>query len=530
MSFPDSYDHVPLAWVGDWAGRRAQLTPKREALYDTGCDRRFTYAALNERANRVGTFLLDELGLEPGDVVSFIARNRVELVDLYFACGKTGLILAPLSHRLAKPELNDLLDRLQPKAFLHEAAFAETVDALTIPDAVRASISIGDDDTSDFEARVLSTEPRDVNRPLAMRAPYLYVHTGGTTATPKICIVTHRQMIWNSVDLIATGSGGAGMEGKELVTFPFFHVGGWNTVTPIFHLGGSAVLMREFEPDLALDLIERERITHFGGVEAMFRFMMASDKFPNATLETVQYINSAGAPCSAEVMDAFWAKGVPMTQSYGLTEAGPSNFIFVPDEASFTEKDIKAHADSIGFPMFHCDAEIVDPETREPVAQGETGELRFRSPHNFDGYLNDPERTAGAIDADGWVYSGDLARQDSEGFVTIMGRADNVFLSGGENVSPEEIEQALARHPSVAQVGVAGVLDEEWGQVGLAAVVRASGQSVSEAELQAFCREHLASFKAPKYVRFVDQLPLTGAGKIDRKRIAQMLDTAASTE
>lgn len=524
MSFPDSYDHVPLAWVGDWVGRRSQLTPKREALYDTGCDQRFTYEELNERANRVGTFLVDELGLKPGDIVSFIARNRVELIDLYFACGKTGLILAPLSYRLAKPELTDLLQRLQPKAFVHETAFTETIDALTMPDSVQASIAISDDADSDFDHRVLSTQPRAVNRPLPMSASFLYVHTGGTTATPKICMVTHRQMIWNSFDLIATGSGGAGMEGKELVTFPFFHVGGWNTVTPIFHLGGSAVLMREFEPDLALDLIERERITHFGGVEAMFRFMMASERFSDAALETVQYINSAGAPCSSEVMDAFWAKGVPMTQSYGLTEAGPSNFIFVPDPASFDKADIEKHADSIGFPMLHCDAEIVDPETREPTAQGGIGELRFRSPHNFEGYLNEPDRTADAIDSNGWVYSGDLAQEDAEGFVTIIGRSDNVFLSGGENVSPEEIENALSQHPSVAQVGVAGVPDEEWGQVGLAAVVLESGQSLDESELQAFCRKHLAGFKVPKYVRLVEELPLTGAGKLDRKKIADMIN------
>lgn len=534
MSLPESYDDVPLAWVGDWVGRRAQLTPKREALYDTGGDERFTYEELNERANRLAAYLMDDVGLGPGDVVSFVARNRVELIDLYFACGKTGLILAPLSHRLAKPELDDLLHRLQPKAFVHETALAETVDALSIPDSVEAAIALSDDGASDFDERVASAELRETNRPLAMNAPFLYVHTGGTTATPKICIVTHRQMIWNSFDLIATiwntfnliatGSSGASMEGKELVTFPFFHVGGWNTVTPIFHMGGSAVLMREFEADLALELIERERIIHFGGVEAMFRFMMNSERFDDADLSSVGYINSAGAPCAEDVMEAFWAKGVPMTQSYGLTEAGPSNFIFVPDEASFDETDIKAHADSIGFPMYHCDAEIVDPDSREPVPQGEVGEIRFRSPHNFEGYLDDPERTAEAIDADGWVYSGDLAKRDDEGFVRIVGRADNVFFSGGENISPEEIENALSKHPAVAQVGVAGVPDAEWGQVGLAAVVLESGPSADEAELKAFCREHLAGFKVPKHVRFVDELPLTGAGKIDRKRIAQMLD------
>ncbi len=522
MSLPRSYDDVPMSWVGDWAGRRAALTPEREAVYDPADGRRFRYRELDERANRVGTFLLDELSLQPGEAVCFLGRNQVEPIDLYFACGKTGLILAPLSYRLAKPELDDLLERIQPKAVFYEGHFAELAESLAFPDSVKASIAFGDGQ-SDYDRRVLTTEPRPVNRPLPMSAPFLYVHTGGTTATPKICVVTHRQMIWNSFDLLATGSGGTGIGGKELVTFPFFHVGGWNTVTPLFHIGGSIVLLREFDPGLALELIEAEHISHFGGVEAMFRFMIAHPKFQETSFDSVLYVNSAGAPCAPEVMQPFWDKGVPVTQSYGLTEAGPSNFIFLPDEASYGMEDIRAHAGSIGRPMYHCDVKRVDRETGEPVSQGEAGELCFRSPHSFEGYLNDPERTAQVVDGDGWVHSGDLAREDEDGFVTVVGRADQMFISGGENVSPEEIEQALVRHPAVAQAGVAGVSDDEWGQVPLAAIVLHPGQAVDEEELKSFSRECLAGYKLPKHWRFVPALPLTGAGKVDRNAIKTFL-------
>lgn len=521
MSLPKHYDDVPMSWVGDWAGRRARLTPKRIGVVDTGCGQRFTYEQLDERANRVGSFLLG-LGLAKGDVVSFIARNRVEPIDLYFACGKTGIILAPLSYRLAKPELDDLLKKIQPKALFVEDHFSPLAGSLSLPGSLKATIAIGDE-RSDYAKRVLATPAKDVNHPLAMNDLFLYVHTGGTTATPKICLVTHRQMIWNSFDLLATGSGGSGIGGKELVTFPFFHIGGWNTVTPLFHVGGQVVLMREFDPNLALDLIEREQISHFGGVEVMFRFMVASPKFKETTFKSVQYVNSAGAPCSAEVMKFFWDKGVPVTQSYGLTEAGPSNFIFLPDPASYSMADIQTHAGSIGWPMFHCDAKLVDDG--KPVGPGRIGELFFRSPHTFDGYLNDPARTDKATDSGGWVRSGDLARMDEQGFYTVIGRADNMFISGGENVSPEEIEQALLKHPSIAQAGVVGVPDVQWGQVALAAVVFKSGKKADQAELEAFCRTLLAGFKAPKHWRWVAALPLTGAGKVDRNALKALLKT-----
>lgn len=516
MSLPKHCDEVEFDWVGDWVGRRARLTPKREAVYDTGCERRFTYAELDERANRVGTYLLDMLGLRKGHVICCISRNRVEFIDLYFAAGKTGIILAPLSYRLAEPELEDLLCRIQPQALFYEEHFAGLVGSLELPESVRAKVAIGEGD-SPYEREVLAVTPREANRPLAMNDALLYVHTGGTTATPKVCVVTHRQMIWNSFDLIATGSGGAGIGGRELVTFPFFHIGGWNTVTPIFHVGGEVVLMREFDADLALELIDREQITHFGGVEAMFHLMIASPKFKTTTFKSVRYINSAGAPCAPEVMRPFWEKGIPLTQSYGLTEAGPSNFILLPE--GYSMEEIKRYAGSIGFPMFHCDAKIVDPGSGQPVGPGEVGELCLRSPHSFEGYLNDPERTAEVVDDEGWVHSGDLARMDERGFVYVVGRADNMFISGGENVSPEEIEQVLLKHPAVAQAGVVGVPDEQWGQVALAAVVLKPGAQADEEELKAFCRRHLAGFKVPKHWRFVDALPLTGAGKVDRQAL-----------
>jgi len=510
-------ERYELTWVGDWSGRRARLTPNRPALYDATADRRWTYQELDERAERVGTFLRDKLRLERGDVVAVISRNRVEPIDLYFATGKLGLILAPLSYRLAPRELDDLLQRVKPKALFYEEHFRSLIERLELPPDV-AVLAFGSPD-SPYEREVLPTSPQAVNRPKRLGDVHLYVHTGGTTGLPKVCLVTFRQMLWNSFNLIVSGAGRSGIDQKELLTFPLYHIGGWNTVTPVFHLGGQVVLMREFDPDLVLELIERERITHFGGVEAMFRRILASPRWASADLSSLEYVSSAGAPCSADVMRPFWERGIPMTQSYGLTEGGPSNFAFVPAGRSWEE--IKQKHASVGFPMFHCDYKILDPQTGESVPQGQIGEICFRGPHTFEGYLDDPEKTKRVLDEEGWVHSGDLAYEDEEGFVYLVGRVDDMYISGGENIAPGEVEAIVQQHPAVAACAVVGVPDERWGQVGLAAVVLQPGEELTVQELKAFCQEQMAKFKVPKYVAFVEELPLTGPGKVDRKALRE---------
>jgi fatty-acyl-CoA synthase len=346
----------------------------------------------------------------------------------------------------------------------------------------------------------------------------LYVHTGGTTAVPKICIVSHRQMVWNSFDILATGV--VGPYKTVLITFPFFHIGGWNTFTPLFHAGLTGVLMREFNPGLVLELIDEGRVENFGGVEAMLQFLIAHPKFAETDFSRVKAITTAAAPCSKAVMQTFLDKGIPVSQTYGMTEAGPSNFAYIPRSDSMEE--LLTNAASIGTSMFHCDAKIVDPETGNDVEPGDVGVLCMRSPHNFDGYLDDPARTEKTIDGDGWIYTGDLAVQDRDGLICIKGRADNMFISGGENVSPEEIEQALMKHPAVAGAICAGIPDPKWGQVAVALVVFHAGKSVSEDDLKAACREHLAGYKVPKQIKPVSELPLTGAGKLNRHAVAAM--------
>jgi fatty-acyl-CoA synthase len=511
------YDALPMNWVGDWAGRRAALTPNRTALYDSFTRLSYTFKELNDRACRVGTYLADALGLRKGDVISLICRNRMEAIDIYLACGKLGIILAPLSQRLKKPELDDLLARLEPKALIHENQFAELISSLAVPSSVQSVINI-DDHQNFFENVVLKTAPREVNIPLSMNDVCLYVHTGGTTAVPKICIVSYRQMVWNSVDILATGI--LGSYKNILITFPFFHIGGWNTLTPLIHSGVTGVLMREFNAGLVLELIHEGRVENFGAVEAMLQFLIAHPKFAETDFSNLKAITTAAAPCSKAVMQAFLDKGIPISQTYGMTEAGPSNFAYIARSGSLEE--LLTNSASIGTAMFHCDAKIVDQETGAEVEPGEVGVLCMRSPHNFDGYLHDPTRTEKVIDPEGWIYTGDLAIQDQDGLISIKGRADNMFISGGENISPEEIEQTLMKHPAVAGAICAGIPDPKWGQVPVALVIFHAGRSISEDDLKALCREYLADYKVPKQIRPVAELPLTGAGKLNRHAVAAM--------
>ncbi len=517
MEFIKSYDDLPMNWVGDWAGRRAALTPYWIAIYDSFTKKTYTFQDMNDRACRVGTYLSEVLNLRKGDVITLICRNRIESIDIYLACGKLGIILAPLSQRLKKPELDDLMDRLQPSVLFHEHQFTELASTLSVPASVHSVINM-DGDQHFFENVILKTSHREVNIPLAMNECCLYVHTGGTTAVPKICIVSHRQMIWNSMDILVTGL--AGSYKNVLITFPFFHIGGWNTFTPLFHAGITSVLMREFDPGLILELIHEGRVENFGAVEAMLQFLIAHPKFKETDFSKLKAITTAAAPCSQAVMQIFLDKGIPISQTYGMTEAGPSNFAYIARSDSLDE--LLTNSASIGTSMFHCDAKIIDQESGGEVTPGEIGVLCLRSPHNFDGYLHDPARTENVLNREGWIYTGDLAVQDQDGLIFIKGRADNMFISGGENISPEEIEHALMKHPAIAGAICAGIPDPKWGQIPVALVIFHVGMRVEEEELKAFCRDFLADYKVPRHIRTVAELPLTGAGKLNRQVVATL--------
>ena len=543
---------IPQEWVGAWSERRAALTPDREGLVDATTGERFTYAELDRRATRTAR-LLRQYGVGDESSIAVVSRNRPAVVDLFFATGKTGSRLAPLSHRLAPPELAALLARVDPVLVVVEAPFTDAVAAALAeadgldPRLVRIDPADGDaaesadatastaSDESDAAdalaaapayASALPSDDSPVERAaLAPDDTHLLLHTGGSTGTPKETEVTHRGIVWNSVNTITAW----GLRDDDVtpMVFPMFHTGGWNVLTvPLWHMGGTVVVAREFEPGDVLDTVEREGGTVLVAVPAVLRMMANHDRWDETDLSTLRFAKSGGGPCRKAVMEAWWDRGVDLSQGYGLTECGPNNF-------EMPEGWPREKADSVGVPAMHVDARVVAVDGEEGEAAGdaeptvvdpgEVGELELRSPHAADRYLDNPEATAETF-GDGWVSTGDLARVDADGYYYIEGRTKHMFVSGGENVYPAEVEDAVADHPDVSEVVVVPVPDETWGQVGKAVIeptADAGADPLTVEDLRAFLDGRLARYKHPRAVAFVDEMPTSGPDKIDRQTVTE---------
>ena len=521
------------AWVGAWSEKLAALSPDRTGLVDAATDTEYTYAELNRRANRCARLLADrgvgqatdEAGEHAGGRVAVVSRNRPEYVDLFFATGKTGGVLAPLSHRLAAPELAELLSAIDPELVVVEEPFADRVGEATerdewTPDAPILSLPVErgeDEDASAGEAT--PWEPYDAALPDDGSAfdgpvvdagdPHLFLHTGGSTGTPKETVISHEALVWNSVNTITAW----GLRDDDVtpMVFPMFHTGGWNVLTlPLFHMGGTVVIDREFDPGQILGVVEERSASVLVAVPAVLRMMADHDRWADTDLSSLRFVKSGGGPCRESVMETWWGRGVDLSQGYGLTECGPNNFA-MPDDWPRE----KAH--TVGVANVHVDARVVDDGEELPA--GEIGELQLRSPHAADGYWASPEESAETFGE--WVATGDLARVDDEGYVSIEGRKKNMFVSGGENVYPAAVEDAIVDHPAVAEAVVIPVPDEQWGQVGKAVVELADGgDEPALEELREFLDGRLARFKHPRHLVVVDELPTSGPEKIDREAVA----------
>ncbi|MGQ9720014.1 MAG: acyl-CoA synthetase [Candidatus Jordarchaeum sp.] len=491
------------SWIGDWSERRASLTPKKEALiYE---EKSFTYGELDSRANRLAEYLAKK-GVSKGDRVSFLLRNCVECFDVFFATGKLGTILAPLNIRLSSKEMVLLAKQVKPKVFIYDPEFEEIVKEVRKEIKNVEYLSIGEE--GEYEAALEEGGEKPRRTPASMEDPHLMLFTGGTTGLPKGAILSHRMIFWNSINTIVTW--GITPEDVSPIVFPLFHTGGWNTLAvPLIHIGGKMITWRKFNPDDVLDAVEKYRCTIVIGAPTMFYMMVKSPQFEKTDLSSVRMWISGGAPCPLPVMEAFWNRGAVLVQGYGLTEAGPNNF-YMPVEY------MKKKHRSVGLPFFHNEVKLVNGKGEE-VRVGMPGELLIRGPHTFSGYWEMPGETSKTIDKDGWVHTGDIVMKDGGGFYYIIDRKKDMYISGGENVYPVEIENIIYQHPKIAEVAVIGVPDEKWGEVGKAIIVPKPGETITKEEIMEFCKDRLAKYKVPKYVAVVESLPKSPAGKIPKK-------------
>lgn len=491
---------------GDWIGRAGKSFPQTEAIVDIPRNRRITYGRLSTDVNRLVHFLAGQLGIQKGDRIAVLAFNRADYISLFFAAGRLGAILVPLNFRLALDEFLYYFKDASPKAFFFDQDHLEIVKALKPRLNLEHTVCLDRDDSLGLSLpslwEQLPTDPWPEIE-LSPNDPQLIIYTSGTTGLPKGVVLTYGMITWNSIN---THMGWGLRQGERTILHSaLFYTAGWNVFTlPLFHGLGTNILIDRFEPDLVLDLIERERISVFFAVPTMYQMMIESSRFADTDFSSIWFMVSGGAPLTEKIFKVFQReKGIRLREGYGLTEVGPNMFM------------ANGKLKTVGHPMPHVDIRLIGPKG-EDIPQGQEGELIVRGDNICAGYWNKPEATQEAL-VDGWFHTGDLAEIDADGDFRIVGRKKDMYISGGINIYPAEIERVIETHPQVAAAAVIGVPDEKWGEVGKAVIELFPGGTFSLEELQAHLADRLGKFKIPKYMVLVRELPRTiASGKIQK--------------
>jgi fatty-acyl-CoA synthase len=500
--------------AGGWIPRRARISGDRLAVVDA--ERRLDYAALDARCARLAARLRAG-GVGPGDRVALLLANRSAYLEGVFAAARLGAIAVPVNALLAPPEIRFVLDDCTPVALLHEASLAGTVSTAG-GDRVPLRLPVGGAPDA-YERALEEAAPWDAVAPVHADDPMLLMYTSGTTGVPKGALLPHRKTLYNTLN--AELFFDLGSADRVLVVVPLFHSFGLAILSiPTLYAGGAVVLQRGFDAEAVWRAVEEHGITFLGGVPTMYRDLLdvleraPRDRFD---LRRLRFLFTAGAAIPVELIRAFEARGLVLKQGFGQTETS----ILCCLEA----RDAVRKAGSVGRPVFHAELRVVtresvelDPGRWREAAPGETGEIVVSGPITMLGYWNQPEETARVL-RDGWLRTGDLARRDAEGFLTLVGRAREMFISGGENVYPAQVESVYHEHPAVREVAVVGVPDERWGEVGRAYLVLAPGARLDPEELRRFGRERLAAFKVPRSFVALDALPRNPGGKVQKHRL-----------
>jgi fatty-acyl-CoA synthase len=487
--------------LGSWTARRARMSPDRVAVVHDDFER--TYRQLHDRATRLAHALAG-LGVRHGDRVAYLGPNHPALLETMFAAGQLGAVFVPLNWRLAAPELAYIVADSGAETLVH----ASTVDG----PAVRTAVAVGEE----YEALLAAAAEDPIDEPVDPDETCMILYTSGTTGRPKGAMLTHANITWNSVNLLLDVD--LASDEATLVAAPMFHVAALNqTVLPTLLKGGRVILMSAFDPQRALELIAHHRVTYVFGVPTMFLAMSRAPGWPTANLSSVRSAICGGAPVPEAVIAAYQDRGVAFLQGYGLTEAAPGVLFLRRD-------DSVRKAGSAGIASFFTDVRLARPDGTD-AAPGEPGEILVQGPNVMAGYWRRPDDTAAVLSPDGWLRTGDIGVVDDDGYVSIRDRTKDLIISGGENIYPAEVEDALYQHPAVAECGVIGVPDATWGEVGRAVVVLREGLRGEPSELLEFLAGRIAKYKIPKSVVFADTLPRTASGKVLKKELRERFGT-----
>ena len=506
----------------DWIAHHAVGTPDRTAQIDLASGRRFTYAEMNDRVGRVAAYLTEQ-GVKPGDRVGFLALNSTDIFEMALGTWRIGAISLALNFRLTAPELGFIIDDAGPDIVFFDEVFVDLVAELRNLTKVKhwiGSDGVGGDMA--YEKALASVTPqltKTYEQPMTDQCMLMY--SSGTTGLPKGVIITHEMMYFCATNLMPIVE--ISRNSVNLASMPLFHIGGFNVFSaPALCAGGTTIIQRTFDPGETLKVIGDPNygVTHFLGVPAMYNAMKAHPANQTTDFSRLKYA-IAGAEAVPDPLVHWWydTHGLAIQEGYGMTESAASNCLL-------NKEDVPRMVGSAGKAALQTQMKIMlEDGTEAPT--GELGELWMRGPAITPGYWNRPEANEASF-VDGWFRSGDIARVDDQGYYYIEDRLKDMYISGGENVYPAEVENVLYGMDQIVEVAVIGVPDTKWGEVGCAVVALKEGATLSMAEIAKFVDGKLAKFKQPVHMAVVDTLPRTATGKVLkfelRKSIPDTLD------
>ncbi|MGB6009329.1 acyl-CoA synthetase [Castellaniella sp.] len=495
----------------DWIATHARSHPDQEALIDDHSSRSFTYLELDRRVQALAAYMKHRLGVLPGERVATLAHNSTHILEVQFACQRIGAIFVPLNVRLAVAELDDILRDCGAVALLHDSEFVGAAETLAARLPIRAMLMHERGEPCEYEQAIKEDVGLGDPHVSGLSDCWTLIYTSGTTGMPKGVMVTYRMVLFHAINYgFATG---LTSDSHGLTFLPMFHTSGLNlAANPCLLAGGKVTVMRRFDPARALALMSR--CSHVFGVPANYLFMQQLPEFAQADLSGLRSMGVGGAPMPMPLLSAYAEKGAGMQQTFGMTETGPTVTIL----GAHRTLDKQGSA---GLPVMHMEVKVMGEQGVE-ITGGEIGELWVRGPSITPGYWNRPEETRKSF-VDGWFRTGDMVRCDEDGYYHVVDRCKNMYISGGENVYPAEVERVIERLPGVKEVAVVSQPDPKWGEVGHAAIVPVSGARLSTEAILAQCRERLAGYKVPRQVSLLDALPRNATGKVDRKTLLTRL-------
>lgn len=505
--------------VIDWIAHHASFTPDKLAVTDMASDRAQTYSALHLRIGKLAHYL-KSLGVEPGDRVGFLMFNSTDVIEICFACWRLGAIGLALNYRLTAPELKFILEDSTPKVIVLDTELSSLADELrSTTDVEHWILTDGKGGASDFETGLERASAPVLNRAeQKLEDQALLMYSSGTTGRPKGVIITHGMLLFSAQSGYAPGRGGR--DSVALAAMPMFHIAGLNvTIMPYMFAGASVHVMRMFDVEDVLTALNdpAQGITHFFAVPAAFNAMRLHPK--SANLDTSRLVSViSGAETVPPPLVAWWGKrGVTLQEGYGLTETAGQGCLLLPE-------DVTRKPGSAGKSMINSQMRVMRKDGEE-ADRNEKGELAISGAVVSPGYWNRPEATAEAF-RDGWFYTGDIGRKDEDGYIYIEDRVKDMYISGGENVYPAEIEGLLYGMDAVAEVAIIGVPDAQWGETGCAVVVLKEGASVTLDDIKHFCSGRLASFKQPRHLHLMEALPRNATGKVQKFKLRSLVPEA----